>query len=218
MLPRVCRILDTTGSIEIKLEVIDTLKSILKAIDSQTLKSDIMKSLERLRANETDPKVCMKMLELYEEIGKVLGPEEVGMKILPGIIPMLIAGQFTKDEFTSLMSAVRRLLDQIEKYRLPTLPDTPSSTFSQSSASASQDPFASVNPKNDKDPLSFLNDQPSSSSMKAAPFVPSQPKPLPPPTFASSSSDPFASVNIKPQAKTDDLFAGINSMSSSSKA
>ena len=41
---------------------------------------------------ETDPKVCMKMLKLYEEIGKVLGPEEIGIKILPGVIPMLISG------------------------------------------------------------------------------------------------------------------------------
>jgi hypothetical protein len=32
------------------------------------------------------------MLELYEEIGKILGPEEVGLKILPGIVPMLISG------------------------------------------------------------------------------------------------------------------------------
>jgi len=70
-----------------------------------------MKSLEKLRIKETDPKVCMKMLEIYEKIGEVLGPEEVGMKILPGIIPMLISGQFTKSEFTNLMAAVRRLLD-----------------------------------------------------------------------------------------------------------
>ena len=48
--------------------------------------------MEKLRARETDPKVCMKMLEVYEEIGKVLGPEEVAQKILPGIIPMLITG------------------------------------------------------------------------------------------------------------------------------
>jgi uncharacterized protein Yka (UPF0111/DUF47 family) len=33
--------------------------------------------MEKLRARETDPKVCMKMLEVYEEIGKVLGPDEV---------------------------------------------------------------------------------------------------------------------------------------------
>ena len=54
----------------------------MKAIDSSTLKNEVMKSLEKLRAKETDPKVCMKMLEIYEEIGKVLGPEEVGMIVL----------------------------------------------------------------------------------------------------------------------------------------
>lgn len=52
----------------------------------------MVKALEKLRANETNPKICMKMLEVYEEIGKILGPEEVGQKILPGIIPMLISG------------------------------------------------------------------------------------------------------------------------------
>lgn len=66
----------------------------------------------------------MKMLEIYEEIGKVLGPEEIGMKILPGIIPMLMTGNFTKSEFQELMSTVRRLLDQIEQHRLPSLPDS----------------------------------------------------------------------------------------------
>ena len=54
-----------------------------------------MKHLEKLRERETDPKICLKLLDLYEEIGKILGPEEIGMKILPGIIPMLVSGQFT---------------------------------------------------------------------------------------------------------------------------
>lgn len=64
----------------------------------------------------------MKILEVYEEVGKVLGPEEIGTKILPGIIPMLITAQLTKDEFQSLTNTVRRLVDQIEKHRLPQLP------------------------------------------------------------------------------------------------
>ena len=64
----------------------------------------------------------MKMLKLYEDIGKVLGPEEIGAKILPGVIPMLVSGQFTKSEFKEMMSSVHRLLDQIEAYRMPSLP------------------------------------------------------------------------------------------------
>lgn len=123
MLPRVCKILDMATNTDLKFEVIDTLKQILNAIDAQYLKNDIMKSLEKLRLKETDPKVCLKMLQLYEDIGKILGPEEVGQKILPGIIPMLISGQFTKSEFQSMMTSVRRLLEQIENYRLPTLPE-----------------------------------------------------------------------------------------------
>ena len=112
-------ILDTTKNLDLKLEVFNTLKIVLKGIDAQTLRNEIMKSLEKFRSNETDPRVCMKMLEIYEEIAKILGPEDIGGKILPGIIPMLITGQFTKSEFKDLMSSVRRLLDQIETYRLP---------------------------------------------------------------------------------------------------
>lgn len=50
VLPRVCKILETAKSNDLKLEVIDTLKQVLKAIDAQYLKSDIMKHLEKLRA------------------------------------------------------------------------------------------------------------------------------------------------------------------------
>ena len=95
----------------------------LKSIDSQTLKTDVMKSIEKLRARETDPKVCMKMLKVYEQMGKVLGPEEIGMKILPGVIPMLISGQFTKGDFKEMMTSVHALLDQIDAYRMPSLVD-----------------------------------------------------------------------------------------------
>lgn len=34
VLPRVCKILETTNAIEVKLEVIDTIKQILNAIDA----------------------------------------------------------------------------------------------------------------------------------------------------------------------------------------
>ena len=125
VMPRVLQVLDTAKDLTLKLEVFVTLKTTMKIIDAQTLRTDVMKALERLRARETDPKVCMRMLETYEEIAKILGPEEVGQKILPGIIPMLITGQYTKTEFKDVLSSVRRLIDQIEVHRLPQLPETP---------------------------------------------------------------------------------------------
>lgn len=78
IIPRVLQVLETAKEADVKIEVLDTLKIITKAIDAQTLKIDVVKALEKLRANETNPKICMKMLEVYEEIGKILGPEEVG--------------------------------------------------------------------------------------------------------------------------------------------
>ena len=53
----------------------------------------------------------MLMLKVYEQMAKVLGVEEIGMKILPGIIPMLISGTFTRTQFIEMISSVRRLLD-----------------------------------------------------------------------------------------------------------
>lgn len=50
-------------------------------------------------------------------MARVLGVEEIGMKILPGIIPMLISGTFTRAQFSDMMATVRRLLDQIEKHK-----------------------------------------------------------------------------------------------------
>lgn len=124
VMPRVLQVLDTAKNVDLKLEVFTTLNIIMKTIDAQTLKTDVMKAMEKLRAKETDPKICMKMLETYEEIAKVLGPEEIGQKILPGIIPMLITGQFTKPEYRDLLASVRRLIDQIEGWRMPQLPET----------------------------------------------------------------------------------------------
>jgi len=56
-------------------------------------------------------------------MAKVLGVEEIGLKILPGIIPMLISGTFTRTQFTEMMQSVRRLLDQIEKHKEKDLRD-----------------------------------------------------------------------------------------------
>jgi hypothetical protein len=60
------------------------------------MKETILKSLEKVRASEGDPVICMLLLKIYEQMAKVLGPDEIGLKILPGMIPMLISGSFTK--------------------------------------------------------------------------------------------------------------------------
>lgn len=147
-----------------------------------------MKNLEKLRAKETDPKICLKLLELYEEIGKILGPEEVGMKILPGIIPMLISGQFTKGEFKDLMSTVRRLLDQIEGFRLPTLPDNPKQGAGLGGTS---DIFSSMAQPNNSDPMAFLQSEKVTNQVAGKD------------PFAFNSSDLFSGIGSSPAISKD---------------
>ena len=60
------------------------------------MKETLLKSLEKLRAVATEPQICMLLLKIYEQMAKVLGPDEIGLKILPGMIPMLIQGTFSK--------------------------------------------------------------------------------------------------------------------------
>ncbi len=75
------------------------------------MKDKILKSFEKIRTTENDPQVCMLLLKIYEQMARTLGVEEIGLKILPGIIPMLISGTFTRAQFTDMMQTVRRLLD-----------------------------------------------------------------------------------------------------------
>jgi hypothetical protein len=81
------------------------------------MKDKILKTFDKIRSTENDPQVCMMVLKIYEQMARTLGVEEIGLKILPGIIPMLISGTFTRNQFHEMMSTVRRLLDQIEKHR-----------------------------------------------------------------------------------------------------
>jgi hypothetical protein len=38
----------------------------------------------------------MIILQIYEKASDVLGPDEIGLKILPSIIPMMISGNLSK--------------------------------------------------------------------------------------------------------------------------
>lgn len=193
---------ETAKTVDLKVQVFDTLKAILKIIDSQTLKVDVIKSLEKIRQNETDPRVCLKMLEIYEEIGKILGPEEIAARILPGIIPMLVTGQFTKSEFKDLMGAVRRLLDQIEAYRMKSLPDQSQSPGLGNTDSSN--PFGGSEPTNPmfagmSGEQNQSNSDPFGGSKKddadVMDFLGGGPKPVVTPQFDpfnSSPKDPFA--------------------------
>ena len=109
---------------------------------------------------------------------------------------MLVTGQFTQEEFKNLMSTVRRLLDQIEKYRLPNLPTGPGSS---SAAAATNDMFSGIgsNSAAKDNEFGFLGGEPTSS----VPVTESKPN------DPFGNSDPFAASDSK---GTNDIFGGIS--------
>ena len=55
------------------------------------MKASVFKSFEKLRMRDNDPQVCMLMLQIYQKSSDALGPDEIGTKILPSIIPLLVS-------------------------------------------------------------------------------------------------------------------------------
>jgi len=48
----------------------------------------------------------MHLLTLYEKISGALTPEDIGNRILPGLIPMLISASLSKAQFDKLITTI----------------------------------------------------------------------------------------------------------------
>lgn len=91
LIPRILQVLEKPASpVSLKQQVLETILELIGGIDQHTMKETLLKSLEKLRATATEPQICMLLLKIYEQMARVLGPDEIGLKILPGMIPMLI--------------------------------------------------------------------------------------------------------------------------------
>lgn len=96
LMPRVLSVLENTAQTEVKIRVLWTIKQLYEGIDESTMKHSVFKTLEKVRSKETDPEILMLVLRIYEKSSDVLGADEIGLKILPGIIPMLVSGNLSK--------------------------------------------------------------------------------------------------------------------------
>jgi hypothetical protein len=110
----------------------------------------------------------MHVLTLYSGIADTLTPEDIGNKILPGLIPMLITASFTTKQFNQLISTIRTLIDQLEKHRLKDLSEMDPYGDGDSSNKQSKqkdifggiygdDPLAALPPQDNDGELDFLS-------------------------------------------------------------
>ena len=114
LMPRVLKVLEDTQNNQVRIKVLEMIKTLQDAIDAATMKAAVFKTFEKLRGRDNDPQVCMLMLQIYQKSSDSLGADEIGTKILPSIIPLLVSSQLSKHQFEEIMAAVRGLLDRIE--------------------------------------------------------------------------------------------------------
>ena len=83
-------------------------------IDLPSIQSIVFKTFEKIRGKESDNETIMLILQIYEKASSALGPEEIGVKILPSIIPMMVTSNLNKTQFKEIMRSVRHLLERVE--------------------------------------------------------------------------------------------------------
>lgn len=138
----------------------EVLIEILSVLDRNFLRDNILKTLQSLRENINEPAICMHLLTLYSGIASALTPEDIGNKILPGLIPMLISASFTKTQFNRLIGTIRTLIDQLEKHRLKDLNEMdPLGDAEGAKAKPKQDDMFSGLSGNFDDPMAALPPQ-----------------------------------------------------------
>lgn len=66
----------------------------------------------------------MLMLQIYEKASSDLPVEEIGVKVLPSIIPLMVTGNLSRHQFSEMMKSVKNLLNKIETSKLASLPES----------------------------------------------------------------------------------------------
>ena len=60
---------------EIKMQILESMKSTFKLLDQITLNDSFLSTLEKIRKLDTKSDICLKLVEIYEEIAKTVSIE-----------------------------------------------------------------------------------------------------------------------------------------------
>jgi hypothetical protein len=89
-------ILENQADLGTKIKTLEFVKSMQESIDAPTMQNLVFKTFEKIRTKETDPQMCMLMLQVYEKAANEVGVEIIGVKILPSIIPLMVTGNVSR--------------------------------------------------------------------------------------------------------------------------
>ena len=83
----------------------------------EELNNSLLKKLAFIKVNEVNLEVCMGLVQIYEEIAKLVSVESIANKILPMLINILVTGNIDKNSFDKIMNLVLTYLNRIKESR-----------------------------------------------------------------------------------------------------
>lgn len=91
ILPLLMHVVETDDNPPLRLKGLEILILILPSLDQNFLRDSVVITLDKVRQGNNDTDVNMHLLTLYDKLASALTPEDIGTKVLPGLIPMLIS-------------------------------------------------------------------------------------------------------------------------------
>lgn len=114
---RVIKILTNCNSNFIKVQILKNIHFFYEILDREELNNTLLKKLAFIKVNEVNLEVCMGLVQIYEEIAKLVSVESIADKILPMLINILVTGNIDKNSFDKIMSLVLAYLTRIKESR-----------------------------------------------------------------------------------------------------
>ena len=115
--PSLMNTIQTTNSQKLKIKLLNSMKGLYKILDQGTINENLLNNLDRVRQSDNSKEICMLIVNIYEDISKVVTTLSIANKILPSIISILVSGNISRKNFEMIMGLVLKYLDAIKKDR-----------------------------------------------------------------------------------------------------
>lgn len=118
ILPRFLSGLMKAKSAGVKEKALHALNEIYAGFDKSTLLDTVLPALEKIKKQDMTGNMVMHLLNIYEGIGKSLGPKTIATHILPALLPMLVESEVTKQQFEKLCQVLDNLIQKVKEVRI----------------------------------------------------------------------------------------------------
>mmetsp|Transcript_43917 Transcript_43917/g.71412 ORF Transcript_43917/g.71412 Transcript_43917/m.71412 type:complete len:1056 (-) Transcript_43917:1151-4318(-) len=124
ILPRIQGLVLQAANASVRINALVCVSKLLPLLDKGAIESVIIPCIEKCLTLDKSSQCLMCVLGVYEAIGKQLGPETAGLKLLPTLIPLTYERGLDLKQFEVFMTVIKDMVAGIEKKRALELQET----------------------------------------------------------------------------------------------